>query len=64
MNYEVEVVGAGELPEGVDRVIVERTGGRAPILLLAPAAARTWLLMQRWEQSRPEADDVCHLRAV
>jgi hypothetical protein len=63
MRYEVQVVDSGELPAGIERVLVERECG-TPLLLLAPSAAGTWLMMQAWEAERREPAEVFELRAV
>lgn len=61
MRYEVVVVGDQELPEGITRLIVERTGGDA-LLLLAESAAGTWKFMRRWEESHEQPARVFELR--
>ena len=63
MQYDVQVVGNAELPQGVERVIVERVG-LPPVLLLAESAAQTWLFMQRWEHDQQDPAEVFALRAV
>jgi alpha-galactosidase len=40
LRYDVQVVDDGELPEGVQRVLVERPG-RHPLLLVTHSAAGT-----------------------
>jgi hypothetical protein len=63
MNYAVRVVGSDELPEGVERVLVERMDG-TPLLLLAPSAAGTWTMIQAWEAEQRQPAEVFELRAV
>lgn len=48
MQYVVEVVADGELPEGVDLVIVERRDD-SPLLLLSGRPARAWNFLREWE---------------
>jgi len=61
MKYEVQVVGDGELPQNVKRVIVERPG-RGALLLLAESVAGTWAFMQKWEETHREPAKVFELR--
>lgn len=61
MKYDVEVVHDCELPRGVLRVIVERPGGDA-LLLLAESAAGTWLFMQKWAAAHASTAEVYELR--
>lgn len=51
MKYAVHVVADHELPEGIERIIVERPD-RTPLLLLAESAARTWRFICEWEASQ------------
>ena len=51
MKYSVRVVGNDELPEGIERVIVERPEG-APLLLLAESAAQTWRFLCEWQSAQ------------
>lgn len=50
MRYVVHTVADGELPEGLDRVIVERHDG-PPLLLISGEPARCWRFMRAWEDS-------------
>lgn len=63
VKYEVQVVSDNELPEGVKRVIVERPGMGA-LLLLAESVAGTWAFMQEWEDAQREPADVFVLKAA
>lgn len=63
MKYGVEVVKNSELPQGIERVIVERPG-TYPLLLLTESAAGTWLMMQKWESDQRVPAQVFELRAV
>lgn len=55
MQYVVHTVADHELPEGVERVIVERHAG-PPLLLISGDAAQCWRFMRAWEDTRePEA---------
>lgn len=53
MKYEVKTVEPHELPEGVERVIVQR-GDRPPVLIITGEAARCWEFMRRWEATLVE----------
>jgi hypothetical protein len=50
MKYDVRAVEDDELPEGVDRVIVEREDGSA-VLLVSGEPARCWRFMRAWEDT-------------
>lgn len=64
MNYGVQVVADDELPAGIKRVIVERSGGQQPLLLLAESVAGTWAFIQEWETAQRVPAQVFELRAV
>lgn len=64
MNYGVQVVADDELPAGIKRVIVERTGGLQPLLILAESVAGTWRFLQEWETLQREPAQVFELRVV
>lgn len=51
MQYVVHTVADGELPEGVEHVIIERPE-KPPLLLISGETARCWCLMRRWEDTR------------
>lgn len=59
----MQVVGETDLPEGVERVIVERPG-LPPLLLLAPSAAPAWRLMREFEDAYGEVVEQVRLYAV
>ena len=61
VKYEVQVVGDDELPQDIKRVIVERPG-RGALLLLAESVAGTWAFMRQWEEDNREPADVFVLR--
>lgn len=50
MRYEVQPVEVGDLPAGVDMVIVERCGHPA-VMLVAGRPAQVWAAMRQWEDS-------------
>lgn len=60
MQYEVHTVDTCELPEGVNRVIVERSD-RPPLLIICGEAAQCWRFLRQWEdtQEPPTAPTVC-----
>lgn len=60
MQYAVLTVDDSELPDGVDRVIVEREN-EPPLLILAGEPARCWQWMRRWENTLepPVVPTVC-----
>jgi hypothetical protein len=51
VKYLVHAVGDHELPEGVERVIVERDN-EPPLLLISGEAARCWRFMRAWEDTQ------------
>jgi len=51
MRYHVHVVGDDEMPEGLDRLIVERKDGTA-VLLLSGVYAECWQFMRAYEDTR------------
>lgn len=51
MRYQVQVVGIDEMPEGIDRLIVEREDGTA-LLLLSGVYADCWAFMRAYEDTR------------
>jgi len=63
VKYEVQVVGDDELPQDIKRVIVERPG-RGALLLLAESVAGTWAFMHRWEETQREPAQVFELRSA
>lgn len=54
MHYLVHTVGAHELPEGMDHLIVERDD-EPPVLLIAGGPARVWAFMRAWEDEQEPA---------
>lgn len=50
MQYTVQIVADHELPNGVERVIVEREDGSA-VMLINGNTARCWSFMRAWEDS-------------
>lgn len=54
MKYLVHTVANHELPEGVERVIVERDEG-PPLLIISGEAARCWRFMRAWEDTQEPA---------
>jgi len=62
MKYDVLTVEDHELPERIDRVIVERDG-QDPVLIITESVARSWRFMEAWEAS-VEADDLEALRLI
>jgi hypothetical protein len=50
MKYLVEKSEAGELPEGVTYVIVERED-EPPLLLISGDVARCWTFLRAWEDT-------------
>lgn len=50
MKYEVRTVPEGDLPPGIDHVIVQRPGG-PPLLILSGRVAHVWEWMRHWEDS-------------
>ena len=63
MKYDVQVVEDHELPQGIKRVIVERTGDD-PLLILARSIAANWQFIQDWEDGQHEPAEVFELRAA
>lgn len=63
MKYEVHAVADGALPQGMDRVIVERTDG-PPLLIISGTPARVWRFMRAWEDDCESATLPSILRAV
>lgn len=55
MHYLVHAVGAHELPEGMDHLIVERDNGDPPVLLIAGGPAAVWTWMRAWEDEQESA---------
>lgn len=55
MRYQVQVVGDAEMPEGMDRLIVEREDGTA-VLLLSGVYAECWRFMRAYEDTREPCD--------
>lgn len=51
MQYVVQAVEDGELPEGVDSVIVEQTDGTA-LMLVSGRPAQVWRFMRAWEDTQ------------
>lgn len=51
MRYQVQVVGNDEMPEGIDRLIVEREDGTV-LLLLSGVYADCWQFMRAYEATR------------
>lgn len=49
MQYEVQVVDDGALPDGHDIVIVERGCELPALLILCGRPARAWRAMRDWE---------------
>jgi hypothetical protein len=50
MKYVVEVVGDGELPGGLESVIVQRVDS-PPLMLVSGSVARSWRMMREWEDT-------------
>jgi hypothetical protein len=61
--YTVTVVPNHALPAGVERLMIERCGQPA-ILLLAESAMANWQLLRGWEREYGGAHEEIHLRAV
>lgn len=55
MSYDWCVVADGELPDGIQRVIVQRVEGD-PLLILSETAATTWRPVPRLNIERAEGD--------
>lgn len=51
MNYTIQIVGDDELPDGMNKVIVERAG-EPPLMLINGEPARAWRFMRAWEDMR------------
>lgn len=62
MEYDVITVPDHDLPEGVDRVIVERWG-KNPLLIVTETVDRQWRFMKAWE-ARVESDTTRLVRVV
>lgn len=63
LRYDVQVVDDGELPEGVERVLVERSN-QDPILLVTYSAAGTVRLVAACQKAHDRRCDERHLRIV
>lgn len=50
MQYVVQTVEQGELPDGVDLVIVDR-GDDDPVMLLSGKPAEAWTAWRQWEDT-------------
>lgn len=59
MQYAIQVVGNEELPEGVDRVIVEREN-EPPLMLISGELARCWRFVRAYE----DALEPCELPSI
>lgn len=55
MRYEVAIVGHGDLPAGINKVIVEREGA-LPLLLINGEPARCWQFMRAWVEAEESAE--------
>lgn len=50
MQYVIEVVAEGELPQGINKVVVERVDG-PPLMLINGEPARVWRFMRSYEDT-------------
>lgn len=50
MNYAIQIVGDDELPQGMNKVVVERPDGTA-LMLINGDPARVWRWMMAWEDT-------------
>jgi hypothetical protein len=50
LRYEVRTVESGDLPQGIDHVIVQRPDG-PPLLILSGRVAHVWEWVRHWEDS-------------
>lgn len=48
MHYAIQIVADDELPDGMNKVIVERVG-EPPLMLINGELARGWRFMRAWE---------------
>lgn len=55
MDFAVEVVPDGELPEGINQVMVERTGD-VPLLILTESVAGVWAFVCDWADGAATED--------
>lgn len=61
--YTVLIVPNDDLPDGMERLVVEATGQPA-ILVLTESAMANWRLLKGWEAEYGGAHEEIHLRAV
>lgn len=64
MQYEVQVVDDGDLPDGRDLVIVERGCDLPAVLIMSGRAAKVWRAMRDWEANVDHPDLSILLYAV
>lgn len=50
MRYEIQIVRDDELPQGVNKVVVERDG-EPPLMLINGEPARVWRFMREYEDT-------------
>lgn len=55
MQYAIQVVGDNELPEGLNKVIVEQVDG-PPLMLINGELARAWRFMRAYEDALEPCD--------
>ncbi len=50
MQYAIQVVGDDDLPQGVNKVVVERNDGTA-LMMINGELARCWRFLRAWEDT-------------